>query len=213
MLVVWGEDKILVCVPLENNSNQIFLMVLCNKNGLIVGEYRCMFCIQLRHDHFGWEVWDYILPWCLHGLPTKGSKNIHGHFCCWRRQWDKSLINQCKWNDSLLCKWRCLEGDWLCWYQKFLCRFFLDDLLYFRKQLIVQGKNLIFVIEHLRRCEDRLVSCSLVIVLAELKNVLVPLVLYFFAFMLVFQIIFSSYWYNLCHLILSLIVYIQAFLW
>ena len=168
LLVVWGDKKFLMCVLWENNSHwQGVSLVLCKQNGLLVGYRICMFCIQIRHDHFEWEVWDYILPWCLQGWPTQGSKHIHSHFCCWREWWDKSLINQCKWNEHCLWKWRCWEGVWLWWYQQLVCSFLLGNWLDFRRQWIVHGKDIIFVVENLRRCEGSLVSGSLVIYLDE----------------------------------------------
>ena len=164
LLVVWGDKTFLVCVLWVNISHwQGVLLVLCKKNILIVVDHRCMSFIQIRHNQFGWEVWDYILPWCLQGWPTQGSKHIHSHFCCWRVWWDKSLINQCKWNKHHFCKWRCLKGSWLWWYQQLVCRLLFFDLLDFRLRWIVHGKYLLSVVEILRRCEGWLVSCSLVI--------------------------------------------------
>ena len=87
--------------------------VLCNRNGLIVGDRKLMIGIILRHVHLVWEVWDYIIPWCLNGWTTQVSKHMHSHFCCRRELWDKILINQCKCNNHRLRKWRCWEEAWL----------------------------------------------------------------------------------------------------
>ena len=123
LLVVWGDKKFLVCVLWGNNSHkQSILLVLCKQSGLFVGYRRCMLCIQIRHDHFGWEVWDNIIPWCLQGWPTQGSNHICSYFFCWRGWWDKSLISKFKWNKHHLCKWHCWEIAWLWWDQQLVCR-------------------------------------------------------------------------------------------
>ena len=143
--------------------SKVFYYFLCQQSGLLVGDHICMFYIQLRHDHFGWEVWDCILPWCLQGWPIQVLKHIHSHFCCWREWWDKSLINKCKWNDHRLWKWRCWEGAWMWWDKQLVCKFLLFNWLDFRRRWIVQCKDLLFVIKNLHRCEGWLVYCFFVI--------------------------------------------------
>ena len=126
LLVTWGDKKVLVYGLWENSSHhKCVLIVLCKWNGLLVGDHRCMLFIQIRCDHFVWEIWYYIPPWCLQGWPTQGSKHIHSHFCCWRRWWYKSLINQCKWNEGRFWKWLCWEGAWLWRDQQLVCIFLL----------------------------------------------------------------------------------------
>ena len=165
---MWGDEKFLVCVLWGNNSHpQGVSLVLCKQNGLLVGNRRCMFCIQIRHNYFKWEVWYYILTWCLQGWPTQGSKHIYSHSCCLREWWDKSLINQCKWNEHRLWKWHCWEGFWMWWYQQLVCSFFLGNWLYFRQRWILHGNDIIFVVKNPRRCKGTLASFSLVIDLDE----------------------------------------------
>ena len=65
-LVVWGDEKVLVCGLWVNSiRRRCVLLVLCNQNGLLVGDCRCMFYIHLIHNHFGKEFLDFILLWCL----------------------------------------------------------------------------------------------------------------------------------------------------
>ena len=157
-----------MCVLWENNSHQQgVLLVLCKKNDLIVGDLICMFCIHIIQYYIGWEFWNYILPWCLHGWPTQVSKYICSHFFYWRRWWDKNLINQCKWNEHHLWKWNFWEGAWMWWDQNLVYMFPLFNWLYLRQRWIVHGKDLLFVAKNMCRCEGRLVYCSLVIGLDE----------------------------------------------
>ena len=161
---MWGDNKFLVCFLRGNNIHQQgVLLVLYKKNVLLVGDRICMFCIQLRHENSGWEVWDYILPCCLQVWPTKGYRNIRSNFCCWRGWLYKSLINQCKWNKRYLWKWHCQEGAWMWWDYQLVCRFLLVNWLYFHRRWILHGKDLLFVVKNVFRCKSRLVSCSLVI--------------------------------------------------
>ena len=119
-------QKILVCVLWGNNNHQQgVLLFLCKRNVMLIGDRICMFCIQLKHDHFGWEVWDYIPPWCPQRWPTQGSKHIHSYLWFWRGWWYKSVINQCKWNKHCLWKRRCWERAWLWWDHQSVCRFLL----------------------------------------------------------------------------------------
>ena len=114
LLVMLAEEKFPVCVLWGNNSHQKgVLLFSCKQNDLIVGDRRCMFYIQLRHDHFESKVWDYILPCCIQGWTTHGYKHIHSHFCCWREWWYKSLINQCKWFIKLLSHHSLQQQKWI----------------------------------------------------------------------------------------------------
>ena len=134
LLVVWGDERYLLCLLWGNNIHQQgVLLFLCKQIGLLVGDHIYMFYIQLRYDHFGWEVWDCILPWCLQGWPIQVLKHIHSHFCCWREWWDKILINKCKWNEHRLWKWRCWEGAWMWWDKQLVCKFLLVNWLDFRR--------------------------------------------------------------------------------
>ena len=163
LLVMWGEEKVLVCVLWGNNSyQQGFSLFLCKQNGLLVWDRISVFCIQLRHDHFEWEVWEYIILCCLKRWPTQGSKHIHGNFFCWREWRDKSLMNQFKWNEHRLWKLHCWEGVWMWWDQQFVCKFLLANKLYFLWSWIVHGKDLLFVVENVYILKGVLFSCSLV---------------------------------------------------
>ena len=119
---------------------------------------------------FWWEARVYILPWCLWVWPTQGSKYICRHFCCCRGWLDKSLVNQCKWNNHRQRKWRHWERAWLWWYWQLVCRFLLYNELYWYQQWIIHGKDIILVIKNWHIFENRSVSYSLVIGLDELKK-------------------------------------------